>query len=43
MKNPDLFEDSFLDTSPLPGVVFVLGILASLFAIGVFIGCMICQ
>ena len=43
MKTPDLFEDDFLDSSPLPGVVFVIGIMASLFAIGVFIGCILCH
>ena len=43
MKDVDFFEDEYLDSSPLPGVVFVIGILASLFAIGVFIGFILCH
>jgi hypothetical protein len=38
MKDPDLFEDEFLDHNPLPGLVMVLGITLSLLAFGAFLG-----
>ena len=38
MNKPDLFEDEFLEYSPLPGLAMVLGITLSLLAFGAFLG-----